>query len=140
EEELREAGYTVRREPVTHGEHTADNIVAERAGADPDAGLVIIGAHYDTVAVSPGADDNASGVAATLAIARAASSVPSRAALRFVAFCFEERGLVGSAAHVANLGPEERQRLITAVTLDMVGYRADGEGSQRWPRGVEALA
>ncbi len=139
ESELRAAGYEVRREPVEHEGRTADNIVAERAGSDPSR-LLLLGAHYDTVAGSPGADDNASGVAALLASARASAGVPTHATLRFVAFCFEEAYMVGSAAHVAGMSAEDRQRLVTAITMDMIAYRSEAEGSQRWPQGAEMLA
>lgn len=139
EAELRAAGYEVRREPVEHGGYTADNIVAERAGTDPSR-LLLVGAHYDSVPESPGADDNASGVAAMLSMARAAARVRTRASLRFVAFCFEEDGMVGSAAHVAGLDAAERERLVTAITLDMLGYRTSAEGSQSWPEGIEMIA
>lgn len=135
ERELASAGYRVTRQPVEHEGERADNVIAERVGRDPSR-VVLVGAHYDTVAGSPGADDNASGVVATLAIALAIAEVPTDATVRFVAFSFEEDWMVGSSAYVAALeAPIE-----AAITLDMIAYTAAGPGSQRWPEGAELLA
>jgi Zn-dependent M28 family amino/carboxypeptidase len=135
EDELTAAGYTVTRQTVEHGEERADNIIAERIGRDPSR-VVLVGAHYDTVANSPGADDNASGTVATLAIARAIADIPTDATVRFVAFCFEEDWMVGSSAYVRALP----QPIEVAITLDMIAYYSNEPGSQRWPQGAELLA
>jgi Zn-dependent M28 family amino/carboxypeptidase len=101
------------------------------------AGPVIeLCAHWDSVAGSPGADDNASGVAGLLEIARvfAAGEVP-RGRLRFCLFGEEEDeqiGYLGSRAHVARLDVEGMP-VSGAVVLEMIGYRDSSPGSQRFP-------
>jgi hypothetical protein len=90
--------------------------------------LTIVGAHYDSVVTTPGADDNASGVAALLA----AASVCKSPSVAFVAFNREEDGLIGSADFVRRWKP----RIAAAHVLEMVGYRSRKPGSQRRPPGL----
>ncbi len=81
---------------------------------------VVIGAHYDTVPDSPGADDNASGVAAMLECARVLSELGSDREVTFVAFDAEEIGLLGSAAYVARLA--SAQHPSSAIIFESVGF------------------
>ena len=136
--ELAEAGLHVSRQPVDFGGASADNVIGERPGTDPTR-VVVIAAHYDAVPGTPGADDDASGVAAILAVARALGPMRTGAALRVIAFAFEEDGLVGSQAYVASLPRGEDQRIVAVLSLDMVGYRATGAGTQRYPEGAAEL-
>jgi len=117
------------------------NVVGLVPGTDPKAGCVVMGAHYDHLglggeaslapglrAVHPGADDNASGVAAVLAVARAIAADPQpRRTVAFVAFSGEELGLLGSA-HFVKAAPAacpiEAMQLM--VNLDMVGRPRNG--------------
>jgi Zn-dependent M28 family amino/carboxypeptidase len=101
----------------------AGNVVA----GDPGRARILVGAHYDAVPGTPGADDNASAVAALLAAARA---VGPRADVCFVAFDGEECDLAGSRHLVERLG---RNRLEQVHVLEMVGYTGLGPGSQRNP-------
>lgn len=146
ERELRAAGLAVTRQPVTHGGARADNVIGElpAPGAGGGAmgegdGVVLVTAHYDAVLGSPGADDNASGVAGALAVARAVARARPRGAVRIVAFAFEEEGMVGSRAYVASLAPSELSRIRAVFNLEMIGYRDARPGSQRYPPGFEAL-
>jgi Zn-dependent M28 family amino/carboxypeptidase len=86
----------------------------------------VVGAHYDSVVGSPGADDNASGVAAMLEVARAARVQPFPVPVEFVAYDQEENGLTGSRAHCAAL---ERQRSNVAgmMSLEMLGFTGDDQ-------------
>src|SRR5262249_42879665 len=86
-----------------------------------------VGAHYDSIPSTPGADDNASGVAALVAAARA---IGPQDDVCYVAFDGEECGFIGSQALVAGLG---RHRLEQVHILEMVGYASDEPGSQRNP-------
>lgn len=138
ERELTGAGFAVARQPVTAGGATADNLVAERRGLRPDQ-VVIVCAHYDAVAGTDGADDNASGVAAMLGVARALQGLTTGATVRAIAFAFEEEGLVGSEAYVAALDPAERQRIVGVYNLEMVGYVTSRPNSQRFPPGAEMI-
>jgi hypothetical protein len=94
---------------------------------DPRRARVLVGAHHDAVAGTPGADDNASAVAVMLAAARAIGPVEGAC---FVAFNGEECGLVGSRALVAGLG---RHQLEQVHVLEMVGFTSRAAGSQRNP-------
>ncbi len=94
---------------------------------DPGRATVLVGAHYDSVPGTPGADDNASGVAALIVAARA---IGPRPGVCFVAFDGEECGFVGSRALVAGLGGHRPDQV---HVLEMVGYASCEPGSQRNP-------
>ena len=138
EAQLRRAGWTVRRETIRHGDRIADNLIADRAGRDADR-VVVVAAHLDTVPLSPGADDDGSGLAALLSIARAASRLPTSASLRILAFAFEEDGLIGSSQYVAALPESERSQIVAVLSMDMIGYRDPTPWSQRYPAGIEQV-
>lgn len=97
---------------------------------------ILIGAHYDAVTGSPGADDNASGVAALLELARAFATHPPRHPVRLVAFDLEELGLLGSQAYATELR-QQNQRLRLMLSLEMLGYCDRTPGSQTYPAGLE---
>jgi hypothetical protein len=110
------------------------NVWAQRGGTDPNAGAILVGAHYDTVPGSPGADDNASGVAAVLEVARLLGSQRTPRGLWVAFFDEEELGLRGSLAFTAgNLSLKE---LRGAIVLDMVGYACHDAGCQQYPKGM----
>ncbi|NEQ99111.1 MAG: M28 family peptidase [Cyanothece sp. SIO2G6] len=92
---------------------------------------LLIGAHYDAVLGSPGADDNATGMAALLEIAHLFSPLHASVPLKLVLFDWEEAGLWGSRAFVAD--PNETAALSGAVILEMLGYRCQVEGCQQYP-------
>lgn len=96
---------------------------------------LIIAAHYDTVQGSPGADDNASGLAVMLEAARSLREVPLGSAVQFIGFCLEEEDLLGSLAYAAQL-KGRRQEIRGAIVLECVGYARAEEGSQHIPPGV----
>jgi Zn-dependent M28 family amino/carboxypeptidase len=110
------------------------NVVAERSGTDPQAGTLLVGAHYDTVKGSPGADDNASAVAVILEIARLLRSRPTPRTLKLVFFDLEEQGLRGSLNYVAT--DEQIKDLRGAVILEMLGYACYMAGCQQYPEGL----
>jgi len=96
---------------------------------------LVIGAHYDTVAGSPGADDNASGLTVLLEVARAVSGMAGNLVPEFVAFSMEEPGFIGSDYYVQEA--EQAGRPIWgAVILECVGYTDHRPGSQQVPPGV----
>jgi hypothetical protein len=132
---FREAGYT----PIIDD---ASNVEAEIRG---NGEIVIVGAHYDTVVGSPGADDNASGVAAMLAIARRlalAHEKPTRT-VRFVAFANEEPPFfttdqMGSWVY-AKRCHDRRERAVAMLCIEAIGYYSDEPGSQQYPAMLEAV-
>ncbi|GAB4210514.1 MAG: M28 family peptidase [Synechococcales cyanobacterium] len=116
--------------PFTYGGQTYHNQILKLPGGSGDP--VIVGAHVDAVPESPGADDNASGVAVLLTLAGALTRDPARHPIWLVAFDLEERGLVGSY-HYAQWLRQQRQRVRLMLSLEMVGYRG---GEQRYPPGL----
>lgn len=97
---------------------TSRNVVARPADGRC---RVVVGGHYDSVAVSPGGNDNASGTAAVLEIARVVAGTPAALGACFVAFGAEEEGLFGSQHFVTSLSAEERRQLLGMINLDVVG-------------------
>jgi Zn-dependent M28 family amino/carboxypeptidase len=90
---FRQYGYAVERQSYTCYGKSCSNLVAE-TGAEGDR--IVVGAHYDTVPGSPGADDNASAVAGLLELARLFSETPGKRKIAFVAFANEEPPFFGS--------------------------------------------
>ena len=76
------------------------NVIAEHSGSESPTSILELGTHYDSVATSPGADDNASGVAAVLEVARVLSQATIKPTVRFCFFALEEDGRDGSRYHV----------------------------------------
>jgi Zn-dependent M28 family amino/carboxypeptidase len=125
-----------RRQTFTYGE----NIYCTEASRN---GMLVVGAHYDTVAGSPGADDNASGVAGLLELARLASEKPMKRTVRFVAFSLEEPPVfmtsrMGSYVHAKGLR-DEGAVLFGMVSLEMLGYYRSEKGSQLYPSSLFRL-
>jgi aminopeptidase YwaD len=96
---------------------------------------LLIGAHYDTVVGSPGADDNASALAVLLETAYHLKRMAVGRPVWLAAFCLEEQGLLGSRAFVSGL-KQAGQLLAGAIVLECVGYASQESGSQRTPPGV----
>ena len=94
---------------------------------------ILIGAHYDAVPGTPGADDNATGVAVLLELAAAFSAIPLKYPVRLVAFDLEEYGLLGSTAYAQKL-KQDQQKLRLMLSLEMLGYCNDAQGSQVYPK------
>lgn len=97
---------------------------------------ILIGAHYDAVPGSPGADDNATGVAVLLELARILSEETTNFPIRLVAFDLEEYGLLGSKTY-ANYLKQQKQQLRLAIGLEMLGYCNRRENSQKYPFGLK---
>jgi aminopeptidase YwaD len=129
EQVFRRQGWQPRRVPFS-GEADGVNLFAETGPAD--APLVIVGAHYDSVPGSPGADDNASGVAALLGLSQLFVG-ESRAQLLFAAYDREEDGLLGSFAHCAKLRVTGR-KVAAMISLEMLGFTS---ADQTVPPGVD---
>lgn len=100
-------------------EGTSENVIGTLAGSGP--GTVVIGAHYDSVAAGPGANDNASGTATMLELARVLASRDLPYTLKVIAFGAEEIGLIGSRYYVASMPASEREDILAMINLDMVG-------------------
>jgi hypothetical protein len=106
---------------------TGGNVVGWLPATTTSRSIVVVGAHLDTVAGSPGANDNATGVATVLAVARNLAAQRCRGAVvMFVAFDQEEVGLVGSSEFADRL-PALHQEVLAVHTIDQVGWDRDGD-------------
>lgn len=108
------------------------NILGLQEGTDACKGTFILGAHYDSVIGTPGADDNASAVAALLEIARLLKDKKLRIPLLYAGFTLEEYGCVGSR-HLIEKATASGQKFYGMISLEMVGYRVRKPGSQKYP-------
>jgi len=106
-----------------------------RAASRSSRPPLIIAAHYDTVQDTPGADDNASGLAVMLEAARSLREASLAYEVRFIAMCLEEQDLLGSLAYAASLR-EANEEIAGAIVLECVGYSSDRIGSQTAPPGM----
>lgn len=129
-EQLQAAGWETQQQEFEGG----INLYADRPGTDPDAGTILVAAHYDTVAFSPGADDNATGVAAVLEIARLLKNRETVRSLRVAFFDKEESGLWGSLAFAGN--EQLRANLKGVIIADMIGYACHIPGCQSYPANI----
>ncbi|WHZ23651.1 MAG: hypothetical protein OJF47_002763 [Nitrospira sp.] len=129
-------GYRVVRQPCGSSDGTYHNVIAATAVPAPSSfPPLLIGAHYDTVSGSPGADDNASALAVLLETAQVMKESSFKRPLRFVAFCHEEQGLLGSTAYATMLR-QQQETIAGAIILECVGYARSEEGTQQAPPGV----
>ena len=135
--EFGDAGYNVQRQEYDVDGQTCVNLEVEIEGNGKADEIVIIGAHYDSVSNCPAANDNGSGVAALLSLARTFSNSQNDRTLRFVAFVNEEEPY----AHTEQMGSwvyarrsRERDENVTAMlSLETIGYYRDEPGSQKYP-------
>jgi hypothetical protein len=129
------AGHQPRRDSYELRGQACHNIEAEVSGVRPE--ILLIGAHYDSVFGSPGANDNGTGVAATLALARRFAGRKTQHTLRFVAFVNEEppyflSGEMGSLVY-ARRCKERGDKISAMISLETIGYFSDAPHSQRYP-------
>lgn len=123
----------VRIDEFDIGNQTAWNVVATFKGRRVDADVYIVGAHYDSISespynASPGVEDNATGTAALLEMARVFSQFTLDDTLIFVAYSGEEQGLKGSKHHVSTLLKNPNRLNVRGVyIMDMIGYTKDEE-------------
>lgn len=156
EAKVRELGYEPRLEafrwalpmqPAPEGEpaktpepHTWHNVIVERRGTDLAHEVLVLSAHFDAVPNCPGADDDGTGTAGLLEIARVVKDHPTRRTIRFCFFNLEEVGLIGSSRHVMSMPgrakdapAEATDRVIGMASLEMLGFFSDAPDSQKSP-------
>jgi Zn-dependent M28 family amino/carboxypeptidase len=135
---LASSGYEVRRHLYYEmSGQPCENVEVEIQGKKRPEEIILIGAHYDSVQGSPGANDNATGVAAMLALARAFANIQASRTVRFVAFTNEEPPLfqsrhMGSRIYAAR-SRERGEQITLMLSLETIGYYSDDPGSQRYP-------
>ncbi len=133
------SGWSTSNQLVRAWGKTYRNVVASKYPDQPSQGgewpPLLIGAHYDTVSGSPGADDNASGLVVLLEVALHLSTQPLVRPVWLVAFCLEEQDRLGSQAFVSRLRAERRE-LAGAIILECVGFAKSEPGTQQAPPAV----
>jgi hypothetical protein len=134
---LRECGYEAEWQRYDVEGVTCANLIVERPGQRWPKQIVVVGAHYDSVAGSPGANDNGSGVATLLELARRLAKEQPARTLRFVAFANEEppffpTGQMGSRVY-AKACRERGDDVRGMISLETIGYFSDEPGSQHYP-------
>src|SRR5215470_686580 len=134
---LGDAGYEAQREEYRSGGAVVRNVLAELKGTTRGDEIIVVGAHYDSVRGAPGANDNGSGVAAVLELARALRGWKPMRTWRFALFVNEEppffySGEMGSQVH-ARHARERNERIVAMFSLETIGYYSDQPGSQHYP-------
>ena len=142
---LASMGYAVRRQSFSAGGERVRNIEVVVDPARPDAETLVIGAHYDSAYEAPGANDNATGTAAVIELARALADLRGKAALRLrlVLFVNEEppwfqTPLMGSVVYAAQL-KRSGEPVLGMISLETIGYYSDRPHSQHYPWPLASL-
>ena len=135
EAQLAALGYSVRRQTFDSGDGMVRNLEATIAGREPRS--IVIGAHYDSVPGAPGANDNGSGVAALLELARVLHGTKPKHTLRLAFFVNEEppyfkSQAMGSKVYADDL-VKRNERVGAMFSLETIGYYSERPGSQRFP-------
>ena len=137
EKELASYSLAVESDTFSYRGKNFRNIVG-RLSAQRGASLIILGAHFDSVEGTPGADDNASGLAVFLEAARLLSRARLRSELLFCAFNLEELNMIGSTYFAKKLKAAE-VKVDAMISLEMIGYTDPRPGSQKYPIGLSWL-
>jgi aminopeptidase YwaD len=119
--EFQKIGLSTKEDLFQWERKSYKNIVAEKKGQTFPDRILILGAHYDTVPGSPGADDNASAIAVLLEVARNIQPIPLECTVRLIAFSLEEYNFIGSTHYVENLKKGE-EKILGMISLEMVGF------------------
>ncbi len=134
---FRQIGYSVGIQEFSVQVKSMKNLEVEIAGVSRPAEIVIVGAHYDSVVGSPGANDNATGAAAVLEISRMLSQQTFSRTVRFVAFANEEPPFfltkdMGSRSY-ARRSRERGENIVAMFSIETISYYSDEAGSQHYP-------
>ena len=134
EREFESYGLSVESDSFTYLGRRYRNVIG-RSGPERHGPLIILGAHFDSMEGSPGADDNASGAAVLLEAAKILSGFRLRSPVLFCAFNLEELNMIGSA-HFAKKLKAAGAVVRAMVSLEMVGFTDSKPGGQRYPVGL----
>lgn len=143
ERSLAKAGYQVQRQIFSADERECVNLEVELAGAGRAGEVIVLGAHYDSAQGTPGANDNATGVAALLALARSFVTTKPDRSLRFVFFANEEMpyfktAKMGSVVYARRCKARE-EKIVGMISLETMGYYSDAKNSQNYPPPFDLL-
>jgi Zn-dependent M28 family amino/carboxypeptidase len=135
---LRDLGYEVTEQPFESAGKTVRNLAVEQRGAAAADEILVVGAHYDSVHGCPAANDNGTGVAGVLEMARVmAKDAPAKRTVRFVLFVNEEPPFfqgeqMGSLVY-ARACKARGERVVGMISVETIGYYSDAPGSQKYP-------
>jgi hypothetical protein len=137
------SGYSPEAHPFDVSGTRVINLDAALMGTSRREDIVVVGAHYDSVSGCPGANDNATGVAAMLELAHRLARTPASRTIRFAAFVNEEPPFfqtanMGSVVY-ANAAKARGDRIVGMLSLETMGYYSDEKGSQQYPAAVAML-
>ena len=131
------SGYQVDTQRFEADRDQARNVEAELRGGARSSEIIVVGAHYDSAMGAPGANDNGSGVAAMLELARLLKEEKPARTLRFVAFVNEEvpfyRGDAMGSLQYARRCRARGENVVAMLSLETIGYYSERPGSQRYP-------
>jgi len=136
-DQLAATGLPVADQPYEVMKKTVRNLIVEQPGLRRPGEIVVVGAHYDSISGTPGADDNASAVAGLLEIAHQLSKRKFKRTLRYVSFVNEEPPFYKSedmgSLRYAELCRRRNDNIVGMINLEMLGYYDDTVGSQEYP-------
>ncbi len=138
EQRFVDASLETVREDFLFANYTGQNIVGRLEGTNHSDTTYIIDGHFDSVATSPGADDNGSAIAGLLEVARVLAPYRFNKTLRFIGFDLEEEGLLGSLNYTAE-DISVSETIKGVFNLEMIGYYTEEPNSQSFPTGFEIL-
>ena len=138
ENELGSYGLKVESDYFSYRGKTFRNLIGRQGDDQRGGSMIVLGAHFDSVQGTPGADDNASGVALLLEAARLLARARLRSQVLFCAFNLEELNMIGSSYFVKKL-KSAGAKIAAMISLEMVGYANPRPGSQRYPLGLKAF-
>ena len=130
-------GLTTNRVNFTLSGRSGENIIGQKSGLWNSPKTLLVDAHFDAVPVSPGADDNASGMAAVLEAARIMTEYQFAQNIEFVGFDLEEEGLLGSRNYAGNIAASKE--IIGVLNFEMIGYFTNQPNTQILPTGFGSL-
>jgi Zn-dependent M28 family amino/carboxypeptidase len=141
--QLAASGYSPEAHPFDVSGTRVNNLDAVLMGTTRRDDVLVVGAHYDSVSGCPGANDNATGVAAVLELAHRLARTPASRTIRFAAFVNEEPPFfqtanMGSVVY-ANAAKARGDRIVGMLSLETMGYYSDEKGSQQYPAAVARL-
>lgn len=131
------SGYDVTQQQYDIDSQSYSNLIAEKTGTRKPNEIVVVGGHYDSAFNAPGANDNGTGAAATLELAKMFADKSTHRTLRFVEFTNEEPPYfwtdnMGSLVYAKQMHRKD-EKVVAMLSLETMGYFSEAPGSQRYP-------
>jgi Zn-dependent M28 family amino/carboxypeptidase len=140
---LTQSGYKVKQQAYKVKGKSYSNLEVERVGTETPNEIIVIGGHYDSAYASPGANDNGTGAAATLELARIFAQKDTKRTIRFVEFTNEEPPFfwtenMGSLVYAKQI-KQHQEEIVAMLSLETMGYFSDATDSQKYPPPLNLL-